>query len=318
MAEKLFMPPYDSQLELSTTPSSLFRAVSRSFGSLDGLQREGYKELIDSDRRNLLNKGEEIAMALMTHSSIPEDWRVLALLKCVMQPELMKGLTYPCYDRKDGITLLHKDQFGNITNLPSQARIDFLANASSPDFAVDVRQLLDDPDQGKIRVNTVVLQKALNNLFCDYSDFFVLEQGLFYLRLEADEKAAKESAAVLIQTNVRKWLDKPAEIEPSISSMKKRGSPRKRDPVAVLRDLNTILTTTHAPDSKVITDLIRLQDNFWYLAPELLNSPLPWNLMSMLLDKHTESVGAPAKHLFAGLYDSPELKDFQLESRSEE
>lgn len=292
MAEKWWIPPYDSQIEMSTTLRGLFMAASRSFGSLNGLEKKHFRELVNSDPGDILNKGEEIAMALMTHSSIPEDWRVLALLKCIMQPELMTGLTYPCYERKG--------REGDITNLPSTARYSFLAKAAKSGFADDVTQFLDDPDKGKIRINTVVLQKALNSLFCDYSDNFVFEQGLFYLRIKADEKAEKEKA------------------EASAVGMKKSGKPRMRDPCAVLRDLKTVLNKTHAPDSKVIADLNRLQENLWYLAPELLNSPLPWNRISMLLDEHTESIGSPAKLLFAGLYDSPELKGFQLKSRPEE
>lgn len=292
MSEKWWIPPYDSQIELDTTLRSLFMAASRSFGSLNGLQKKHFRELVYSDPGEILDKGETIALKLVVDSSIPEDWRILALLKSVVDPELMHGLSYPCYERKVS--------GGDITNLPSEARSAFLAEAENPDFAVDIQLLLDDRDQDKITVNTVALQKALNNLFCDYSDNFVLEQGLFYKRLEADEKAAKEKA------------------EASVVDMKKSGKPRMRDPYAVLRDLNTILITTLASDSKVIADLNRLQENLWYLAPELLNSPLPWNRISMLLDEHTESIGAPVKLLFAGLYDSPELRDFELESRPEE
>ena len=289
MSEKWWIPPYDSQIELSTTLDSLFMAATRSFGSLNGLQKKQFRELIDSNPGDILKKGEYLAIELVIHSSVPEDWRILALLKSVMDPELMTGLSYPCYERKGSI--------GDITNIPSTARSAFLEKVAEPEFAADVKQLLDGRNHVRIRVNTVVLQKALNNLFCDWSHNFVLEQGLFYLRLEADEKAAKERTQACVE------------------DMNKSDPHLMRDPVAVLRDLITILTTTHAADSKVITDLIRLQDNFWYLAPELLNSSLPWNRISMLLDKHTESIGAPAKLLFAGLYDSPELRGFELESR---
>lgn len=286
MSEKWWIPPYDSEIQISTTLRSLFMAASRSFGSLNCLKENQLRELIYSPPGEILDRGELIALELMLHSSIPEDWRILALLKCVMKPELMTGMSYPCYERK-----------GDITNVPSTARSSFLAKASKSGFADDVTQLLDDPDNAKIRVNSVALQKALSFLFCDYSTNFVVEQGLFYLRLEADEKAEKEKAEAIVV------------------DMKKSDKPRMRDPCAVLRDLKTILTKTHAPDSKVIADLIRLQDNLWYLAPELLRSSLPWNRISMLLDEHTESIGPAAKLLFAGLYDSPELNGFQLESK---
>ena len=91
-----------------------------------------------------------------------------------------------------------------------------------------------------------------------------------------------------------------------------------RNPVFVIRDLMVIF----AAEPQTIDHLNHVLTGFDHLAPELMNSAVPWGKIKDLLDQRADRMGTPdiageaARQLFCGNYGAPELSSFQESFKS--